>query len=82
MKSPLPAFSAIVVAAGSGSRAGGGKQWRSLGGKPVIRWSVEALLAAGAEDLVVVIPAGAEAESGEALAGLTGWRVAPGGAAR
>ncbi|MFN3931303.1 MAG: bifunctional 2-C-methyl-D-erythritol 4-phosphate cytidylyltransferase/2-C-methyl-D-erythritol 2,4-cyclodiphosphate synthase [Brevundimonas sp.] len=82
MTSPLPAFVAIVVAAGSGSRAGGGKQWRSLGGKPVIRWSVEALLGAGAKDLVVVIPAGAEAEAREALAGLTGWRIAPGGGAR
>jgi len=82
MTSPLPAFAAVVVAAGSGSRAGGAKQWRSLGGKPVIRWSVEALLAAGAEDLIVVIPAGAETEAGEALAGLTGWRIATGGATR
>lgn len=82
MTSPLPAFAAVVVAAGSGSRAGGPKQWRRLGGKPVLRWSVEALLAAGAEDLVVVIPAGAEAEAGEALAGLTGWRIAAGGATR
>lgn len=82
MTSPLPAFAAIVVAAGSGSRAGGGKQWRMLGGKPVIRWSVEALLAAGAEDLVVVVPAGSEAEATEALAGLAGWRLTQGGAAR
>ncbi len=82
MTSPLPAFAAVVVAAGAGSRAGGSKQWRQLGGKPVVRWSVEALLAAGARDLVVVIPTGAEAEAAEALAGLTGWRVAPGGGAR
>lgn len=82
MTSPLPAFAAVVVAAGSGSRAGGGKQWRLLGGRPVLRWSVQALLEAGAEDLVVVIPAGAEAGAGEALAGLTGWRIAAGGATR
>lgn len=82
MTSPLPAFAAIVVAAGSGSRAGGAKQWRAVGGKPVIRWSVETLLAAGAEDLAVVIPMGAEAEAAEALAGLTGWRTAPGGETR
>ena len=82
MTSPLPAFAAIVVAAGSGSRAGGVKQWRLLGGRPVIRWSVEALLAAGAEDLVVVIAEGAEAEAAEALTGLTGWRTARGGATR
>ena len=82
MTSPLPAFAAIVVAAGSGSRAGGAKQWRPLGGKPLIRWSVEALLEAGAEDLIVVVSPGSETEASEALAGLTGWRFAIGGAAR
>ena len=82
MTSPLPDFAAVVVAAGAGSRAGGAKQWRTMGGKPVIRWSVEALLRAGAADLIVVAPAGAGAEAGEALAGLTGWRLAPGGASR
>lgn len=82
MISPLPAFVAVVVAAGSGSRAGGAKQWRTLGGKPVVRWSVEALLKAGAADVVVVISQGAEAEAEAALAGLTGWRAVVGGAAR
>lgn len=82
MTSPLPAFAAVVVAAGSGSRSGGAKQWRALGGKPVIRWSVEALLKAGAGDLVVVIPASAEAEAAEALTGLPGWRTVAGGATR
>ena len=82
MTTPRPAFSAVVVAAGSGSRAGGAKQWRRLGGKPVIRWSVEALLEAGTEDLVVVVPSGAETEAAEALVGLTGWRLAQGGASR
>src|SRR5687768_7097284 len=82
MTLPLPAFAAVVVAAGSGSRAGGAKQWRLLGGKPVIRWSVEDLLDAGADDLVVVVPSGSEAEAEQALAGLSGWRLAPGGATR
>jgi 2-C-methyl-D-erythritol 4-phosphate cytidylyltransferase/2-C-methyl-D-erythritol 2,4-cyclodiphosphate synthase len=82
MNSPLPAFVAIVVAAGSGSRAGGAKQWRMLGGKPVIRWSVEALLDAGAGDLVVVVSPGSEAEAGDALSSLTGWRLAAGGGTR
>lgn len=82
MTSPLPAFAAVVVAAGSGSRSGGAKQWRALGGKPVIRWSVEALLKAGAGDVVVVIPASAEAEAAEALTGLSGWRTVAGGATR
>ncbi len=75
-------FASIVVAAGTGSRAGGGKQWRRLGGKPVLRWSVEALCNAGAQEIVVVIPAGAESEAAEALAGLTGWRTVTGGVER
>ena len=82
MTTALPAFAAIVVAAGSGSRAGGAKQWRLLGGRPVVRWSVEALLAAGAEDVVIVVSPGSEAEAEVALAGLSGGRWAAGGAAR
>lgn len=75
-------FSAIVVAAGSGSRAGGAKQWRVVAGRPVIAWSVEALLKAGAREAVVVIAADAEATAQTALAGLSGWRAVPGGATR
>jgi len=77
-------FAAVIVAAGTGSRAGSGpaKQWRLLAGKPVLRWSVEALLAAGATDLVVVTSPEGQAEAAAALAGLTGWRTAPGGATR
>jgi 2-C-methyl-D-erythritol 4-phosphate cytidylyltransferase/2-C-methyl-D-erythritol 2,4-cyclodiphosphate synthase len=82
MTLPLPAFAAVVVAAGSGSRAGGAKQWRSLGGKPVIRWSVEALQKAGAQDVVVVTSPGSEGEAEAALAGLSGWRAVAGGATR
>lgn len=77
-------FSAVIVAAGSGSRAGGPKQWRLLAGRPVLRWSVEAVLEAGALEVVVVIPADADAETAAAAAldGLTGWRTVPGGASR
>ncbi len=77
-------FAGVVVAAGSGSRAGAGaaKQWRSLAGRPVLRWSVEALLDAGAAEVVVVIPAGADAEAARALEGLSGWRTVAGGATR
>ncbi|NEX92053.1 2-C-methyl-D-erythritol 4-phosphate cytidylyltransferase, partial [Caulobacter sp. 17J65-9] len=75
-------FNAVVVAAGSGSRAGGPKQWRELAGKPVVRWSVEALLKAGAGTVVVVTPAGEEARAAEALAGLSGWITTAGGATR
>jgi 2-C-methyl-D-erythritol 4-phosphate cytidylyltransferase/2-C-methyl-D-erythritol 2,4-cyclodiphosphate synthase len=37
---------ALIVAAGRGERLGGGvpKQYRMLGGKPVLRWAVEALV--------------------------------------
>ena len=50
-------FSAVVVAAGEGLRAGPGepKAWRELGGRPILRWSVEGLLAAGAREIVVVV---------------------------
>jgi len=82
MTSPLPPFAAVVVAAGSGSRAGGAKQWRMLGGKPVTRWSVEALLQAGAECVVVVVAPDDEAEAFRALEGLDRWLTAVGGADR
>ena len=75
-------FSAIIVAAGTGSRAGEPKQWRRLGGRPVLRWSVEALLSAGASELVVVVASGAEDLAADALAGLDGWVAVPGGATR
>jgi len=77
-------FAAIVVAAGSGSRAGTGvsKQWRTVGGKPVARWSVEAFLAAGASRVVAVVPA-AEMDTAQALLGdLPGLIMTPGGSTR
>ncbi|MBV7392817.1 bifunctional 2-C-methyl-D-erythritol 4-phosphate cytidylyltransferase/2-C-methyl-D-erythritol 2,4-cyclodiphosphate synthase [Mameliella sediminis] len=45
----------IIVAAGRGTRAGGGqpKQWREIAGKPVARWTLEAF--AGFGPLVMVI---------------------------
>ncbi|ADL01091.1 bifunctional 2-C-methyl-D-erythritol 4-phosphate cytidylyltransferase/2-C-methyl-D-erythritol 2,4-cyclodiphosphate synthase [Brevundimonas subvibrioides] len=75
-------FAAIVVAAGSGSRAGGDKQWRPLGGKPVVRWSVEALLNAGAEQVVVVVASDGHGRAADALAGLSHWTAVSGGADR
>ncbi|MDB5454610.1 MAG: bifunctional 2-C-methyl-D-erythritol 4-phosphate cytidylyltransferase/2-C-methyl-D-erythritol [Caulobacter sp.] len=77
-------FCAVIVAAGSGTRAGPGsaKQWRAVAGKPVLRWSVETLLTAGAKALVVVISPGAEADLAAALAGLDGWSFVLGGATR
>jgi 2-C-methyl-D-erythritol 4-phosphate cytidylyltransferase/2-C-methyl-D-erythritol 2,4-cyclodiphosphate synthase len=77
-------FSAVIVAAGAGSRAGSEapKQWRLLAGRPVARWSLEALLAAGAQNVVVVVSQGGEAAAKEAFAGLSGWSLVPGGAER
>ena len=53
-----------------------------LAGKPVLRWSVEAFIAAGAVDIIVVTPAGHEGQVDQALSGLSGWRATDGGATR
>ena len=67
-------MAAIVVAAGKGLRAGQPvpKQFALWNGKPVVRHSIEALLAAGASPVVVVIPAGAETVLAAALQGIAG----------
>ncbi|HJV43575.1 bifunctional 2-C-methyl-D-erythritol 4-phosphate cytidylyltransferase/2-C-methyl-D-erythritol 2,4-cyclodiphosphate synthase [Caulobacter sp.] len=77
-------FSAVIVAAGSGTRAGPGqaKQWRLVAGKPVLRWSVEAFLAAGAAHIVIVTTEDGEGALPELLSGLSGWSAARGGATR
>ena len=83
-ESPLPSFTAIVVAAGKGLRAGQPlpKQFAMWRGKPVLRHSVEALLEAGAAPLVVVIPNGGEEATSRALNGLDGWQMVVGGDTR
>ena len=75
---------AVIVAAGVGARAGPGeaKQWRMLAGRPVLRWSAEALLGAGMDELVVVVAEGEAARATAVLDGLPRWRLARGGAAR
>ena len=75
-------FVAIIVAAGQGARAGGAKQWRGLGGRAVARWSLEALLAAGARHVAVVVAPGEEGVAAAAFAGLPGWSAVPGGRER
>jgi 2-C-methyl-D-erythritol 4-phosphate cytidylyltransferase/2-C-methyl-D-erythritol 2,4-cyclodiphosphate synthase len=79
----IPSFAAVVVAAGQGLRAGQPvpKQFALWRGKPVVRHSVEALLEAGADPLVVAIPEGGKAAAEEALAGLS-VRFVTGGATR
>jgi 2-C-methyl-D-erythritol 4-phosphate cytidylyltransferase / 2-C-methyl-D-erythritol 2,4-cyclodiphosphate synthase len=82
--SPLPPFAGLVVAAGKSLRVGGDtpKQFRNWRGKPLIRHSVETLIATGAGPLVVVIATDAQAEAEVALAGLTGVAFVTGGATR
>lgn len=77
-------FSAVVVAAGAGLRAGPGepKAWRMLGSRPVIRWSVEGLLSAGAREVVVVVARDRLTQVDEALEGLENWRAVTGGKTR
>ena len=77
-------FSAVIVAAGAGARAGSGapKQWRLLNGRAVVRWSAEALLNAGAERLVVVVPPGEEGVAAEALGNLPRLTLVAGGRQR
>jgi 2-C-methyl-D-erythritol 4-phosphate cytidylyltransferase/2-C-methyl-D-erythritol 2,4-cyclodiphosphate synthase len=82
--SPTPRFTAVIVAAGQGLRAGRPmpKQFAQWRGKPVVRHSAEALIAAGAEPLVVAIPEGGADVAADALAGLPGVRLITGGATR
>uniref|UniRef100_UPI0035C80DC4 2-C-methyl-D-erythritol 4-phosphate cytidylyltransferase n=1 Tax=Phenylobacterium sp. TaxID=1871053 RepID=UPI0035C80DC4 len=77
-------FSAVLVAAGSGSRAGGGlpKAWRPLAGRPLARWSAEALAQAGAREIAVVVAADMMETARAALTGLPGGRFVLGGATR
>ncbi len=77
-------FSAVIVAAGEGLRAGPGepKAWRALAGRPIVRWSVEGLLAAGAGEVVVVVASDRLGSADDALAGLSGWKAVAGGGTR
>ena len=77
-------FVAVVVAGGSGARAGAGgpKQWRKLRGKPIVCWSIEALLAGGAEAIALVAPAAGLAEATAICGGYPKVRIIPGGAER
>jgi 2-C-methyl-D-erythritol 4-phosphate cytidylyltransferase/2-C-methyl-D-erythritol 2,4-cyclodiphosphate synthase len=77
-------FSAVIVAAGSGLRAGPGvpKAWRDLGGRPILRWSVEALLNSGANEIILVLAADRMGDAESALSGLERYRAVSGGPTR
>lgn len=81
------AVGAVIVAAGKGMRAGGGlpKQYRRLGGRPVVARSVEAFVRhPNVGPVVVVIASGEDARLAEALGPELFARVivATGGASR
>ena len=47
---------AILAAGGRGERAATLKQFQALGGRPLVRWSLDVLLEAGCDPIVVVAP--------------------------
>jgi 2-C-methyl-D-erythritol 4-phosphate cytidylyltransferase len=55
---------AVVLAAGGGSRFGAKKQFASLGGRPVVAWSVVSARSV-ADGVVLVLPAGHASGRGE-----------------
>ena len=76
---------ALIVAAGKGERVGGGvpKQYRLLGGKPVLRWAVEALKGHPAvKSARVVIGQGQEELAKASLEGIEVGELIAGGAER
>ena len=78
-------LTALIVAAGKGERLGGGlpKQYRAIGGKPVLRWAVEALAGHPAiKDVRVVIGEGQHDAARAALAGMDVGEPIIGGAER
>lgn len=77
-------FAAVIVAAGSGLRAGPGapKAWRLLGGRPIVRWSLEAFARAGAQRIVLVVAQDKIADGEELIGDLPNAVCVPGGATR
>lgn len=76
---------ALIVAAGQGTRMGHGppKQFRMIGGKPVLRWATESLIHHPAvRNVRVVIGSGQDRDAARALAGLKIDRFIEGGETR
>ena len=57
---------ALIVAAGRGERLGsdGPKALVMLGGRPMLDWSIDALRAAGLDDIIVALPGGVSPPDG------------------
>ena len=76
---------ALIVAAGTGARMGGEvpKQYRLLGGKPVLRWAVESLIRHPAVQATrVVVGKGQQGLASAALGGLDVGELIEGGQER
>ena len=76
---------ALIVAAGTGARMGGEvpKQYRLLGGKPVLRWAVESLIRHPAVQATrVVVGKGQQGLASAALSGLDVGELIEGGVER
>jgi 2-C-methyl-D-erythritol 4-phosphate cytidylyltransferase/2-C-methyl-D-erythritol 2,4-cyclodiphosphate synthase len=76
---------ALIVAAGKGERLGGGlpKQYRPIGGKPMLRWAAESLIRHPAvQSTRIVISEGQQELAAAALAGLDVGEPIVGGAER
>jgi len=76
---------ALIVAAGRGERAGGDapKQFRLIGGKPLLRWAVESLIRHPAvQSTRIVIAEGQQDSAKQALQGLDIGELITGGAER
>jgi len=78
-------LTALIVAAGQGTRVGGPvpKQFRTIAGKPTLRWAVEALQHhPSVHSISVAVGEGQETLAAQALAGLDAVRFVTGGAQR
>lgn len=75
---------AIIVAGGSGARAGGEipKQYRSLLGRPVVAWSAQAFAEAGATEIVVACAPEHADLCRTATSGVPGVKIVSGGDTR
>jgi 2-C-methyl-D-erythritol 4-phosphate cytidylyltransferase/2-C-methyl-D-erythritol 2,4-cyclodiphosphate synthase len=85
MRAAMRSVVALIVAAGSGSRAGGDipKQFRLVAGRPVLAHALDALANHPTIDAVWIVTApGQEAETRAALGGRPVAGVAPGGLTR
>jgi 2-C-methyl-D-erythritol 4-phosphate cytidylyltransferase len=75
-------FHALVPAAGRGDRFGGPKQFVEVAGRPLLAWTLERLLAAGAASVVVALPADELDAATTRIAGDARIRFVAGGATR